>query len=206
MCGHGDGASPCASGRRSSLPTTVANAQSRYSRRRSQCDMLTNVCIAVYIAANRPLPTIDWDESHPAFYVATLGKDEEPVRNQFTKPHVYCAGSHEGCGCGFQLGKDRGPKDPEQARGRESLGAFSKYLEDALTRVDDLELFACWEGDQAARRRAPASPDPDGSAPRRFLFLGKGAVGSCVSRSRNPHGVGAAVPRLNRQSIDARAR
>jgi len=112
--------------------------------------MLTNVCIAVYIAANRPPPTIDWDESQPAFYVATLGKDEEPVRKQFTKPHVYCAGSHERCGCGFQLGKDRGPEDPEQVRGRESLGAFSKYLEDALTRVDDLELFACWEGEQEA--------------------------------------------------------
>ncbi|MGB5416243.1 MAG: hypothetical protein WBN01_16505 [Polyangiales bacterium] len=112
--------------------------------------MLTNVCIAVYIAANRPLPTIDWDESQPAFYVATLGKDEEPVRNQFTKPHVYYAGSHEGCSCGFQLGNDRSPEDPEQARGRESLGAFAKYLEDALTRVDDVELFACWEGEQEA--------------------------------------------------------
>jgi len=124
--------------------------------------MLPNVCIAVYIAANRPLPAIDWDESHPAFYVATLGKDEEPVRNQFTKPHVYYAGSHEGCGCGFQLGKDRGAQDPEQARCRESLGAFFKYLQDALTRVDDLELFACWEGDQAARvehRRALTPTD-----------------------------------------------
>jgi hypothetical protein len=118
------------------------------------------VCIAVYIAANRRLPVIDWDESHPAFYVATLGDDQEPVRNQFTKPHVYYAGSHEGCGCGFQLGKDRGPADPEQVRGRESLGAFSSYLQEALTRVDDLELFACWEGDQTARveRRRHLTP------------------------------------------------
>lgn len=79
---------------------------------------------------------------HPAFGT--------PVRDQFTKPHVYYAGSHEECSCGFQLGKDRSPEDPEQARGRESLGAFAKYLQDALTRVDDLELFACWEGEQAA--------------------------------------------------------
>jgi len=30
------------------------------------------------------------------------------------------------------------------------LGAFATYLQDALTRVDDLELFACWEGEQEA--------------------------------------------------------
>jgi len=133
--------------------------------------MLTNVCIAVYIAANRPLSTIDWDESHPAFHVATLGEDEEAVRNQFTKPHVYYAGSHEGCGCGFQLGKDRGPEDPEQVRGRESLGAFSKYLEDALTRVDDLEVFACWQGDQAARAERRRNLTPTDLRRDDFCFL-----------------------------------
>jgi hypothetical protein len=42
------------------------------------------------------------------------------------------------------------------------LSAFSKYLQDALTRIDELELFACWEGDQEARvehRRALTPTD-----------------------------------------------
>lgn len=30
------------------------------------------------------------------------------------------------------------------------MGAFAKYLQDALTRVDDLELFTCSGGEQEA--------------------------------------------------------
>src|SRR5690242_4407889 len=37
------------------------------------------MCMAVYIAADAPLPLIPWDETRRAFYVSELGKEDEPV-------------------------------------------------------------------------------------------------------------------------------
>ena len=117
--------------------------------------------MSVYIGADRPVPTIDWDEARPAFYVEALRADEQAVRCQFTKPNVYYAGSHEGCGCGFQLGPHPDLEDDELPLRRASLDAFREYLQASLTLVGDLEVFACWEGDQEAEvvHRRRLTPD-----------------------------------------------
>jgi len=127
--------------------------------------------MAVYVGADRPLPTIDWDEAKPAFYVEALRTDEQAVRCQFTKPNVYYVGSHEGCGCGFQLGPHPDPDDNELPLRRASLDAFREYLRDSLTGVGDLELFACWEGDQEAEVVHRRRLTPDSLLDEAFHFL-----------------------------------
>jgi len=121
------------------------------------------MCMAVYIAADEPLALVPWNEDQPALYVASLEPSDLPVLQQFTKTHVAYAGSHEGCGCGFQCGKSPELREPDEAiTRRRSLDQFAMYLADEIARVGAIELYACWEGDQAApveHRRAIAPQD-----------------------------------------------
>ena len=127
----------------------------------------------VYLAADRPLRMIAWDESAPAFNTSALAPDEERVKRQFGKPHLIYAGSYQGCGCGFQLGQypAQHSEPAEIVQRRQSLHEFAAYLREELQRVGDVELFACWDGDQEAspehhRTLTPSALETDG-----FFFL-----------------------------------
>ncbi|WP_165223088.1 hypothetical protein [Aquisphaera insulae] len=106
----------------------------------------------VYVASDYPLPTSAWDETRPCFYVEELSDRDKSVRGQFSKPCIYFVGSHEGCGCGFQYGQYEGlEEDLEQlAAARESRRRLSEFLAVALQHQPEVELFACWDGDQSA--------------------------------------------------------
>jgi hypothetical protein len=104
----------------------------------------------IYLAADEPLRLLPWVEASPAFNVTALADDEKRVGQQFSKPHLAYAGSHEGCGCGFQYGQWPAESyEPDELRlCRESLTAFAEYLDAEIRRVGPIELFACWDGDQ----------------------------------------------------------
>ncbi len=106
----------------------------------------------VYLASDYPLPTLTWNEAHPAFYVTELDDRHQPVRGQFSKPCVFYAGSHEGCGRGFQYGEYEGfDREPEDlAAAQDSRRRLAEFLALALEHQSEVELFACWDGDQAA--------------------------------------------------------
>ncbi|MBN1426843.1 MAG: hypothetical protein JXB07_00575 [Anaerolineae bacterium] len=106
----------------------------------------------VYIASESPLPLIAWNDQCPAFYVTELPRpQDEQVRVQFSKPYVYYVGSHQGCGCGFLYGQYPGFEDDanEERDKRESVARLSQYLAEAVAANGPIELFACWDGDQA---------------------------------------------------------
>jgi hypothetical protein len=103
------------------------------------------MCLAVYLACDKSLPTTKWDESAPSFYLEAV-PEGEPVTRRFQFQHVYYAGSHEGCGCGFSKdGRDDGELQLCQAN-YDQLG-------EALSRASKtgarLQLFTCWEGEQS---------------------------------------------------------
>ena len=106
------------------------------------------MCLVVYLAADAPLPLVPWDAECPAFHVAPLSPEETAVAARFTKPHVVYAGSHEGCGCGFDYGQWEGEKRDEVAAARASVRALGEYLAAATAAVGPVELYACWGGDQ----------------------------------------------------------
>jgi hypothetical protein len=99
------------------------------------------------------LPTSAWDGARPSFFVEELPERDDAVRSQFSKPYVFFVGSHEGCGCGFQYGQHEGfEEDPEElAAAEESRRRLAEFLAAALKDQAEVELFACWDGDQAAR-------------------------------------------------------
>jgi hypothetical protein len=101
------------------------------------------MCFAVYLASRRPLPPIPWNKASPAFYL----QQQSPYaagKGPFSLPHVYYAGSHEGCGCGFI--KD-GHDDDLPVR-QANYAALAALVRAEVSAGGNLELFACWEGDQ----------------------------------------------------------
>lgn len=110
------------------------------------------MCMMVYVASDHPLPTSAWDEARPGFYVEELSERDEAVRGRFSKPCIYYVGPHECCGCGFEYGQyeelEQGRE--ESAAVEESRRLLSEFLAAALRSQAEVELFACWDGDQAA--------------------------------------------------------
>ena len=88
----------------------------------------------LYIGASEPLPLIPWDESTPGFHVTELDRElDKKACTQFTLPHVFYAGSYEGCGCDFTEGQH--PKEGDQSlEAKKSLSDLARYLNDALSK------------------------------------------------------------------------
>ena len=108
------------------------------------------MCWVLYLAADHPLPLHVFDPGAPAFNVAELTGRETAVRVQFSKPFVYSLGAHTSCGCGFDRGQAHPDRPAELEATETSLRALCVYLGAALDVSGSLELFACWDGDQAA--------------------------------------------------------
>jgi len=99
------------------------------------------MCLRLFLAADWELPLVPWNAERPAFNVTPLSTGEEPVRQQFTRKWVYCAGAHTHCSCGFSP-----VEEPDETDRLRSLDALSGYLADA-SGMGPLEMYVCWDGD-----------------------------------------------------------
>lgn len=128
------------------------------------------MCRMVYIGSERPLDLVPWDASAPGFHVCALGERDAAVRAQFRFASVYYVGSHEGCGCGFQLGEYPEFEDDDAPAKRENLQRFASYLTSQIERGRKLEIFACWDGGQGAPPDRRRSLSPSDMLCDRFFF------------------------------------
>ncbi|HWE00791.1 MAG TPA: hypothetical protein VG326_00170 [Tepidisphaeraceae bacterium] len=140
--------------------------------------------MVVYIGSDARLRTWPFDAAKPGFHVTEVSTQDEAVKSQFSKPHVYYAGAFEGCGCGFQYGREY----PEVEDDREGLAAaeacragIEAYIEEALRLQPAVEIYACWSGDEAESPSAKRALDhplfPNGFREREFLVVGHSADG-----------------------------
>jgi hypothetical protein len=108
------------------------------------------MCLLVFVASDYPLPTLPWDQSKPRFHVTELTERDEPVKDKFSKPYVYYAGSHKRCGCGFQYGEYESFEEDTAAlaAAQDSRRQLTEFLAIALQHQQTVEVFACWDGDQ----------------------------------------------------------
>ena len=107
------------------------------------------MCLVLYLASDRPRPTIPWDAERPAFHVLA----DEPaavVAAQFTKPHVYYLGSDQGCGCGFMQHFDTQYEDAGAEEKAVNQRGLHAYVSACLRDEPAVELFSCWSGDESA--------------------------------------------------------
>jgi hypothetical protein len=108
------------------------------------------MCMVVYVGSGYPLPTLPWNAACPRLHVTELDVRGAPVRRRFTKPCVYYVGSHEMCGCGFSYGEYEGfEEEADLPQKRQSRRLLAEFLAVALQHQAEVELFACWYGDEA---------------------------------------------------------
>ena len=100
------------------------------------------MCLSVHVASATPLPVGVWNPDARAFYLEAVPEDA-PVRDRFSLPFVYFAGTHLGCGCGFQKYEN----DDEADKTLANYTALAGVIRDALSHSSSVEVFTCWEGD-----------------------------------------------------------
>jgi hypothetical protein len=129
----------------------------------------------VYIAADNPLPLIEWQENVTPFCVSELSEDEKCVTKHFTKPFIAYVGSYEHCGCGFSYGAmpiEDEDDAREDALARQSVQQLSAYLWD-IVKSGSVELFTCWAGDQESEPEEEWLVTPDYFGGEYFAFKEK---------------------------------
>lgn len=133
------------------------------------------MCLAVYVGAPANLPLIPWIPEKPGFHVRDITAAENALRPVFGQLRVYYTGSHDGCGCGFQLGTypSDSPDDLQEKQVMaQSLRSLAEYLSEQLKRVPALMVYSCWEGEQSApAERAERVINPGAFLDPEFYFV-----------------------------------
>jgi hypothetical protein len=82
---------------------------------------------------------------------------EPKLHGRLTKPHVYYAGAHTGCSCGFFYDLRWEPaweyEEDDQLRSLESAEALVSFLRVQLQTCNELEIYVRWEGDQDCSKK-----------------------------------------------------
>jgi len=110
-----------------------------------------------------------WPREAQRFYTATLNTTQEAVRSHFSYPQVLYAGSYEGCGCGFNYGREY-PEAEDDAEhltaARESVAELVRYVR--ASRVQ--EIYSCWSDDEAKPTVHQRTVTPEMLASPDFIF------------------------------------
>lgn len=112
------------------------------------------MCMMLYIASDKVLPTIPWNNEYPDFYITDLKETDiefTGVRKQVTKPYLYYVGAHTGCGCGFAYGMYEvlDESDIEENKlNRHSVEQLFLYIRRNLGSGEELQLYSCWAGNE----------------------------------------------------------
>lgn len=114
------------------------------------------MCLALYLIADRELPSGTFKPRKRAFYVEKLqdgyGYTAE-LKALYPERLIYYLGSHEGCSCGF---RGLTYSDPYRMSKDERLVLQTRIkLYHFLTRNNLLPatIYCCWDGDQGGRPR-----------------------------------------------------
>jgi hypothetical protein len=104
------------------------------------------VCNFLFIAADRTLPALDWNEDAPAVHLRKPEESPAVVREWLSKAFIYEIGSHDGCGCPFSLpyevlDLDDTDLSREWNEGREAFRQLAKYLDQAISIAGTVELY-----------------------------------------------------------------
>ena len=121
------------------------------------------MCRYLYLASDRALPLIKWEETRPTFNVDALHDYDLGVLKQFSKPNVVFLGAHTGCSCGFAYDSEPPESEDELKEdrdARESVRLLVEYLREQ-GKESSLEMFACWNGDQGEAPLETLSVSPD---------------------------------------------
>ncbi len=117
------------------------------------------MCYMVYIGSDTPLPTSQWDEKSPEFFLSDCEDSIKEVKKHFSKKYIYYAGAHTNCGCGFFYNEEYHDQD-EIEQERNSVRKLIRMLELALESRPNVELIVAWAGeeDKPPKRKMKMTP------------------------------------------------
>jgi hypothetical protein len=138
--------------------------------------------MALYIASDIPLPVIQqhetskdaiespsWPLEAQRFHTRTLSPEQEAVRSHFSHTQVLYAGSYEGCGCGFNFGREYPDDETDEGHltaARESLVELVRYVRESRVQ----EIYSCWFDDEAQPTVHQRTITPEVLASPDFVF------------------------------------
>jgi len=128
------------------------------------------MCLVIYIGSRSPLPLIRWSQDAPAFNVTELTERERPVCRHFAAPHVRQAGSHTGCGCGFNEGREHPQVYDEPSTERANALLSSSKLAEFVRENQVEQIYSCWSGDEGESKKCERRVTPEGLAAEDFFF------------------------------------
>jgi len=111
------------------------------------------MCLALFVASDEPVHASAGWNGTAALSFHPLAAADAWVRNVLSKPYVMYVGSHTGCSCGFAFGLIEPRTDAEaeeEARGRQSVAALRELLETRLAGAREVQLLACWAGNEGS--------------------------------------------------------
>ncbi len=126
--------------------------------------------MAVYIASDSPLPLLPWQQETPAFNVSELTEHEEVVRRHLGLPHIRQAGSHTGCGCGFNEGREHPEVYADPAAERADALESSSRLADYVREHRVGQIYSCWSGDEGEPPEFERPVKPEALVAADFFF------------------------------------
>lgn len=110
-----------------------------------------------------------WPREAQRFHTAPLRPEQEAVRSHFSLPHVLYAGSYEGCGCGFNFGREYPEAEDDEEHliaARESVAELVRYVRNSGVR----EIYSCWFDDEVKPTTHERALTPDTLALPDFFF------------------------------------
>jgi hypothetical protein len=128
------------------------------------------MCMVAYIASRSQLPLIQWQTDAPAFNVSDLTEHEQSVRSHLALPHIRQAGSHTGCGCGFNEGREYPQAYDDPAAERSDAMKSSAHLVDYIREHHVVQIYSCWSGDESQPKESERHIRPDALVAEDFFF------------------------------------
>ena len=129
--------------------------------------------MVAYISSRLPLPLIPLQQDTPAFNVTEFTEQEQAVLRHLMLPYVRQAGSHTGCGCGFNEGREypQAYDDPvaERADAVESSSRLAHYVREYQVE----QIYSCWSSDESEPKEFERHIKPDDLMAPAFFFRQK---------------------------------
>src|SRR5436309_426807 len=115
------------------------------------------MCQRLYIASREPLRPLKKTKHEPYLDVRPLGDVGTRVRLHFRKEfeHVYVAGAHVLCGCGFPEHPSGELDKPLKIahEDRLTMRRLHQYLQQNVGKLPRVQLYLCWWGDEDEKPR-----------------------------------------------------
>jgi len=114
------------------------------------------MCFALYLASDRAIPIIPWDESSRRLHTEQVDADSLEVLHRFKFPNVCYVGSDTHCGCGFRNATYQNGSWPEEEwhpeddvrdiEARSNHEQLVRFIKDNFPDRDTIELYGAWDG------------------------------------------------------------